>query len=304
MYILFLISVTMVLVGTAAFFSVVGIASMFAYNYVPAMVMGIALEAGKIGVAVYLYRFWFLIPRLFKGILIAFLVVLMFITSVGIFGYLSQGYQKTAEEHKLISQELQSLEAEAAVKRAREREINRQIEVLPSEQVRDKIRLVREFADEQAELRDRLAVISPRIQELSKKQLAFESHIGPISYVARMIGEDQDRLVFWAIMLLVFVADPLAVTLTIACNMALVRFVHRRRTKHVTTDSAPQGLAEKLVERARVMAVNAAHGTFDPKPRTRRKGFFARIQSRFRTKTRARPATRRRAPILAAAKAR
>jgi cell division protein FtsB len=284
MYILFLISVTMVLVATAAFFSVVGIASMFAYNYVPALVMGIALEAGKIGVAVYLYRYWFLIPRLFKTILITFLAVLMFITSVGIFGYLSQGYQKTSEEYKLITQELKALEAEAKVKRAREQEINRQIEELPVGQVRDKIRLSREFADEQAELRDRLAVVEPRLQELGRKQLAFESHIGPISYVARMMDVEQDRLVFWAIMLLVLVADPLAVTLTVACNMALIRFVGRRRSKSPVLADAPQGIADALVERARVMALVSTHGTFDPQPRVRRKPLLQRMRARLQSK--------------------
>jgi hypothetical protein len=283
MYILFLISVTMVLVAVAAFFSVVGIASMFAYNYVPALVLGTALEAGKIGVAVYLYRFWVLIPTLFKTILITFLSILMFITSVGIFGYLSQGYQKTSEEYKLIGQELRSLDAEAKLKRARDQEINRQIEELPVAQVRDKIRLSREFADEQAEIRDRLAVIEPRVQELGRKQLAFESHIGPISYVARMLDVDQDRLVFWVIMLLVFVADPLAVTLTVACNMALIRFLGRRRPgagRGPVLANAPQGVADAMVERARVMALMSTHGTFDAPPGPRKKGLFERVRAR------------------------
>lgn len=297
MYILFLIFVTGVLVSVAAFFSVVGIASMFAYNYVPALVLGIALEAGKIGVAVYLYRFWFLIPSLFKSILVMFLAVLMFITSVGIFGYLSQGYQKTSEHYKIISQELRSLEAEAALKHSRDQEINRQVEQLPASQVREKIRLSREFSDEQTELRERLAVIEPRIQELSVKRLAFESHLGPISYVARMLDYEQDKLVFFAILMLVFVADPLAVTLTVACNMALIRFVGRRRSRgdgRPVLASAPQGIADTLVERARVMALMSSHGTFEPQPKTHRKGFFERLRSRTRVKTKAKSKSSRR----------
>jgi len=110
MYMIFLISVTASLVVTAAYFSVIGIASMFAYNYVPALIMGITLEAGKVGVATYLYRYWMLISDGFRALLIGFLATLMFITSVGIFGFLSQGYQKTAEEYRLITQELSDLE--------------------------------------------------------------------------------------------------------------------------------------------------------------------------------------------------
>lgn len=79
MYIVFLVTVTAALISTAAYFSVFGIASMFAYNYVPAMIMGITLESSKIGVAVYLFRYWTFMSRLFKTILIIFLVSLMFV---------------------------------------------------------------------------------------------------------------------------------------------------------------------------------------------------------------------------------
>jgi hypothetical protein len=231
MYIIFLISVTVGLIATAAYFSVFGIASMFAYNYIPAMIMGITLEASKIGVAVYLFRYWKPMTRLFKMILLCFLAALMFITSVGIFGFLSQGYQKTSEEFNLITMELKTLEDESAAKKARLEEINSQIVYLPSGSVTNKIRLSREFSDEQAEIRDRLTVIDPRIQDLKVKRLAFETHIGPIAYVARIVNVPQDNVVFFAILILVFVADPLAITLTIASNMVLIRYWDHARAR-------------------------------------------------------------------------
>ena len=106
MFIIFMVIVTGGLVATAAYFSIIGIASIFAYNYVPALILGTTLEAGKISVAVYLYRYWQLLPGIFKSILLMFLTVLMIITSVGIFGFLSQGYQKTSEEHRVMLLEL------------------------------------------------------------------------------------------------------------------------------------------------------------------------------------------------------
>ncbi len=234
MFTIFLITVTLALISTAAFFSVFGIASMFAYNYIPAMIMGITLEAGKISVAIYLFRYWTLMTRLFKYLLLTFLVALMFITSVGIFGFLSQGYQKTSEEFNIISLELTNLENEYAAKKARIEVINSQVANLPSDSVVNKIRLSREFSDEQAEIRDRVAVIEPRVQELKVKRLAFESHIGPIAYVARMLHADQDSVVFFAILMLVFVADPLAITLTIACNMVVIRYWENTRPRSET----------------------------------------------------------------------
>ncbi|MBI3576321.1 MAG: hypothetical protein HY083_11825 [Gammaproteobacteria bacterium] len=253
MFIIFMILVTADLVAVAAYFSVVGIASIFAYNYVPALIMGIALEAGKISVAIYLYRYWRLVSQEFKGILIVFLALLMFITSVGIFGYLSQGYQKTSEEFRILNLELDNLEQEYAKKKQREQEINRQIQQLPADAITGRIRLSREFGDELAELRDRVGVVEPRIQALRVKRLSYESHIGPISYVAKMLDMEQDRVVFIAILLLVFVIDPLAITLTLACNMALIHFWDYRRPR--ARVSASDGSLDALVTRARRTAM-------------------------------------------------
>jgi hypothetical protein len=233
MFIIFLITVTLALISTAAYFSVFGIASLFAYNYIATMILGITLEAGKISVAIYLFRYWTLMSRLFRNLLLTFLVALMFITSVGIFGFLSQGYQKTSEEFNLISLELSNIESEYAAKKARVEVINSQVANLPSDSVVNKIRLSREFSDEQAEIRDRIAVIEPRVQELKVKRLAYESHIGPIAYVARMLHANQDSVVFFAILMLVFVADPLAITLTIACNMVVIRYWENARPRSV-----------------------------------------------------------------------
>jgi hypothetical protein len=230
MFIFFLITVTLALIATAAFFSVFGIAHMFAASFYSAMIFGLTLEAAKICVAIYLFRYWLLMSRLFKNILIVFLVALMFITSVGILGYLSQGYMKTAEQYRQLSIELSNLETELASKKVRLDSLNTQVNVA-AESVVNKIRLSREFSDEQAEIRDRLAVIEPRIQDLKIKRLGYEAHIGPISYVASMLNADLSSMVFYAILMLVFVADPLAITLTIACNMVLMRYWENSRPR-------------------------------------------------------------------------
>jgi hypothetical protein len=276
MYIVFLITVTVGLIATAAYFSVFGIASMFAYNYIPAMVMGITLESGKIGVAVYLFRYWKLMTRLFKSILITFLVALMFITSVGIFGFLSQGYQKTSEEFNILSLELKTLEDEYKAKKTRLEEINSQVAFLPSGSVTNKIRLSREFSDEQAEIRDRVTVIEPRIQALKVKRLAYESHIGPIAYVARMINAPQDNVVFFAIMMLVFVADPLAITLTIASNMVLIRYWEHARSRPETQNTRTRTRTPMVFENYLSKVWNTAVEAFRHSAKKRRMRIAAR----------------------------
>jgi hypothetical protein len=263
MFIIILVVVTGGLVATAAYFSVVGIASIFAYNYIAAMILGLSLEAGKISVAVYLYRFWALLPSLFKSILLGFMALLMFITSVGIFGFLSQGYQKTSEDHRVLLLELNNLEQEYQIKKERTVELNRQIEQLPGSDVMGRIRLSREFGYELEEIRDRLSVVEPRIQQLKLQGLAYESQIGPISYVAKMVNSPQDNIVFYAILLLVFVADPLAVTLTVACNMALLRFLEKKppsRAKVAPPGKRLTSLIDHAVIRLRKMAAESRNG--------------------------------------------
>jgi hypothetical protein len=270
MYVIFLIVTTTALVATAAYFSVFGIASMFSYNYIPAMFMGITLEASKIGVAVYLFRYWrfmtqSLMTRVFKAILIVFLAALMFITSVGIFGFLSQGYQKTAEEFSIMSLELKNLEDEYTEKKVRMLAINSQIEGLPAENTQNRIRLSREYSDELGAIRDRLAALEPKIQALRVKRLAYESHIGPIAYVSRMLNVPQDNMVFYVILMLVFVADPLAITLTIACNMVLLRFWEKIKPQ---TDQAVKTPAfmNSLLEKAHTVARQVHRDTAKPDP--------------------------------------
>ena len=255
--------IIMLVIATAAYFSIVGIASIFAYNYIAAMILGLTLEAGKISVAVYLYRFWALIPGLFKSILLSFMALLMFITSVGIFGFLSQGYQKTSEDQRVLMLELNNLEQEYLIKKERTTELNRQIEQLPGDDVMGRIRLSREFGYELEEIRDRLAVLEPRVQQLKLKGLAYESHIGPISYIAKMLHSPQDTIVFYAILLLVFVADPLAVTLTVACNMALLKFLEKQPPSRAKV--APRGkrlsyLINHAVVKLRKMAAESRNG--------------------------------------------
>ena len=253
MFIIFMILVTAGLVAVAAYFSVVGIASIFAYNYVPALITGIALEAGKISVAIYLYRYWRLVSQEFKGIL-DHVPGGADVHHLGRHLRLSQpGLPENVGRVPYPQSRTDSLEKEYAKKKEREQEINRQIQQLPADAITGRIRLSREFGDELAELRDRVGVVEPRIQALRVKRLGYESHIGPISYVAKMLDMEQDRVVFIAILLLVFVIDPLAITLTLACNRALIHFWDYRRPR--ARVAASDGSLDALVTRARRTAM-------------------------------------------------
>jgi hypothetical protein len=93
--------------------------------------------------------------------------------------------------------------------------------------------------------------------------VSYETHLGPISYVARMIELPQDTVVFYAILLLVFVADPLAVTLTVAVNMALIRFWDKQTRPRAVAPTTQPGVFDGVLERARTVAMKSYGMTFD-----------------------------------------
>jgi hypothetical protein len=119
-----------------------------------------------------------------------------------------------------------------------------------------------------------------------------------------MIGAPQDNLVFYAILLLVFVADPLAVTLTVACNMALIRFIGQRRVRSgkPVFAGAPTGFVDALVERARTMALMSTSDTFEARAHRPRQSLWRRWWARSRARARTRLRTRARARLRAARK--
>lgn len=234
---------------SAAYFSIIGIASIFAANYTPAIIMAAGLEAGKLITASYLYRYWKMTPIPLRGVLSAFIVVLMFVTSVGIFGFLSQGYQRTSESMRLLSVELTGIQEELQDKKQRAKRIDQQITQLPFNYVTSRIRLSREFREEKTDLTYRIRELERRSQEINLKMAGYDSHIGPISYVAKIINIPQNDIVFYAILLIVFIFDPLAISLTLACNIALVRTWERQHfaRKTLFESTAIDEIAEHYV---------------------------------------------------------
>ena len=104
------LAVALILSGVAAYYSVVGLAAIFSGAFFSIVLMGSALELGKLVAASWLYRNWDEAPKLIKYYLTVAVVVLMFITSMGIFGYLSKAHLETsATMTSDISSELQTL---------------------------------------------------------------------------------------------------------------------------------------------------------------------------------------------------
>lgn len=227
------------LAACAAYFSVIGIASLMGANFWQVAVMAGFLEAGKLVCASAAYRFRKVAPRWIRGLFITFTGVMMLITSLGIFGFLSSSYQKAASERDVNQQQVENVESKlqtfksevARLKEDRQRLISEQQELQQTraEQGWLSKRQDQRLSDIPADLsetdsaltasRDSVLSLQSRITSLESKQNE-EAKLGPIIFVANTVGLPEDSAALYFIMLLIFVFDPMAVTLVVALSMA------------------------------------------------------------------------------------
>jgi len=239
-FIALLVLTTMALAGAAGFFAVVGLAAIFSGTFWSVVFMGGALEAGKLMAASYLYRYWEHTNIWLKTYLMAGILALMLLTSVGIFGYLSAGYQTDVLPLKQMEEQVQMLEQERTRLVDRKVQINNQIAQLPPHFVSGRTRLIREFRSEQTALINRIAELDAQIVEMRGQFIEKQAHVGPIIYIASVFGLDTDNATKYMIFLIIFAFDPMAVALTLATNIAI-----RRREEEKAALKKQQKLEEE-----------------------------------------------------------
>ena len=227
----------------AAGYSIIGLSTLFAGAVIPIIAMGSALEVGKLVAASWLYNNWRnkLVPRAIKAYLTFAVIVLIFITSMGIFGFLSKAHldqvQPTSSNNiKIELLNTQIDQQEKIIERS-----NKTLTLLDKalEKYVDMeyvTRGLKERAKQKPE-RDALTLaINNASNEIAKlttekatlelEQDKIEAEVGPIKYIAELIYGDEakdhfDKAVRWVIIVLIFVFDPLAVLLLIAANISL-----------------------------------------------------------------------------------
>ena len=258
--------VALAISGVAAWYSIAGLAAIFAAAKIPVIIMGASLEVGKLVTASWLYQNWKRVPLLLKTYLTFAVVVLMFITSMGIFGFLSKAHiDQTiiSGDNTLLIQQL-----DQKIEREQKRIDDANLVVAQLDQAvqtlidYDRIRgddgaiAVREG---QKDERDNLNTIiddsysnmgdlqSNRL-ELSQEQLSIEAEVGPIRYIAELIyGDETNEAILNSavriVILIILVFDPLAVLLLVAANMSL-----RDNNRKVTTKKVAAVVDEEWIE--------------------------------------------------------
>ena len=245
-YILF--ATALALSTMAAFYSIMGLTAIFAAAVVPILIMGSLLELSKLVVASWLYRSWKQIPFLMKSYFLTALIVLMFLTSMGIFGYLSKAHldqavpagdiiakielvdSKIKSEKDIIDESRKSLtQLDAAVDQTLARSTD-------TNGATKSANLRRSQTAERKALNDQIQASTTKIQQLNQERAPLaaenrkiEAEVGPIKYIAALIYGDSpdtnllEKAVRVVILLIVVVFDPLAVLMLVAANWQLLR---------------------------------------------------------------------------------
>ena len=237
----------------AAGYSIMGLATIFAGAYIPIIAMGSALEVGKLVAASWLYNNWknVLVPKTIKAYLTAAVVVLIFITSMGIFGFLSKAHLDSVQPQANFSIQTELIDKQIAneekiIFRA-ENTLQRLDNVLDKyvdmEYVTRGLKEREKQKDEREALQTSINDAVSKISDLQVQkstieldQQKIEAEVGPLKYIAELIyGDDAkdhfDEAVRYAIMVLIFVFDPLAVLLLIAANISLRTYKNVKRNK-------------------------------------------------------------------------
>jgi hypothetical protein len=255
---LFLIGLAALFVATnAAIFSVTGLSMLFAGASLSVIIMAGSLEFAKLTAASFLYYYWDKLNRLIKTYFVIAIIILIFITSLGIYGFLTSAYQKTSDELRLFDSQIETTE----LRRTR---YEQQIQLLTEERLSlnqtvtelsrglsgNQVQYIdaatgqlitttstatrRSFEEQLQTTRARLQDVSDGIEVASDSITAIDGRlleirrnnvvageIGPLRFMAEVSGLEMNTIVNLFALLIVFVFDPLAVTLVIAFNMGL-----------------------------------------------------------------------------------
>ena len=242
---------SLIIAGCAAFFSVYGIGLLFSGALLSTTIMASSLELGKLVSASWLFNNWKIANKLMKTYLILAILVLMGITSVGIFGYLTAAHQKSALESELAENKIKGLTEQKATEilniEAVNKNIDRYIELRKAQEDRlatsmtntviarnpMQLQQIQEQIDEQIKglnaqieaeniklksYNDKISKIDDEVFEL-KISNANKKDITTFQFVAEEFNTDIRTVVKWFIIVLITVFDPLAVVLLLAFNI-------------------------------------------------------------------------------------
>ncbi len=283
-----LIFAAVLLSGAAAFYSITGLSQLFGGSKLAVIIMASGLEIAKLVTASFVYRYWNTISKLLKIYMVSGVIILMSLTSLGIYGFLSNAYQKTSSEISVITSEIEVINNKKSFylndnsNKSDQIELkNTRIKSLTDLRIQQEIRLDSLYAKGWIaaakrtekiieEANNNINKISAEVDNLNKGIYANQdsinkldikilelqnntksSDIGPLIYISKITGYSMDNVVNVLILLIVFVFDPLAVLMFIAINIILKDETNKKLSEVDNLNKTivtPEPVFEKNVE--------------------------------------------------------
>lgn len=268
-YLLFITALS--LSAVAAYYSIMGLVAIFAAAAIPIFIMGSLLEASKLVVASWLYRTWKEIPILMKSYFTFALVVLMLLTSMGIFGYLSKAHldqaipsgdvqAKLALIDEKIKTEKENINAARKAITQLDQQVDQTIARTTDAAGADRsIAIRRGQQGERNKLLNEIGAAQTKIAKYQEERAPIaaevrkvEAEVGPIKYIAALLYGDNpetdllEKAVRWVIIMIVIVFDPLAVLMLVAANWQM-RKDQESQSVIIKKDSENNNVIESVV---------------------------------------------------------
>jgi hypothetical protein len=241
--------------ASAAFYSVTGLSKLFAGASTEVFIMAGSLEISKLVIASLLYQYWDTINKGLRTYLTVACFVLILITSAGIYGFLSAAYQETAalagsvdSQIALIETKRDNVKGQLAVYNEEKSSINNAVSSLRNGlsnnvvQYTDTLGNVvtttsgatrRALERQLDQAIERQTSINSRVDDLNQKLFEYEteivevqtsseigSELGPLKYLSGLTGLAMDKIINYLLLIIIFVFDPLAISLVVAANFA------------------------------------------------------------------------------------
>lgn len=243
---------SLLIASCAAFFSVYGIGLLFSGAFVAAMIMATSLELGKLVTTSWLFRYWNVANKLMKTYMVLAVITLMGITSLGIFGYLTAAFQKSALESELANTKIETLEAQKTDEQKKIEDIrstlNKLLELRSGQEARLSETLTNvvisrnpiQLQNIQNQINEQISSINTQMDGENVKLESANNKISEIDvevfdlkiensqkkdittfkFVADEFDTEIKNVVKWFIIVLITVFDPLAVVLLLAFNLS------------------------------------------------------------------------------------
>jgi hypothetical protein len=253
--------------GTAAYYSIIGLSKLFVGAATAVIIMASFLELSKLTLATLLHSYWSDLKYIQKIYYVISLIILSIITSAGVYGVLSDGYQTTANQSSIVDQKIQTLETKKGLYEDTRNNILKEKQSIAelkgtlssstTTQSTDRrgnlviksnkanIEQLQSANQSDERLTTKLDITNDSIFALENKILEVKTtskvanELGPLKYLSNLTGQSMDKIINWFLLVIIFVFDPLAISLVIAANFAFARLKSEQPIKIIPEPIPP-----------------------------------------------------------------